>query len=88
VPLVQQGLPGPPQAPVLQLPLAQVPGRGTQLLPLATQIFTTQQPSPWQVLPEQHSCPGPPHGLELGTIAPPDPLAVVPPALLVPPAPA
>ena len=34
--VLQHGLPGPPHAPALQLPLVQVPGRGKQLLPLAT----------------------------------------------------
>jgi hypothetical protein len=84
VPVGQQGLPGPPHAPVLQDPPLQVPGIGMQLLPLATQRFWTQQPSLLQVLPEQHSCPGPPHAT-LGTTPPLPPEPPLPPPL--PPAP-
>jgi hypothetical protein len=40
----QHDLPGPPQAPALQVPSVQVPGIGIQLLPLATQTLLTQQP--------------------------------------------
>jgi len=60
VPVGQQVLPGPPQLPSLHEPLTQVPGIGMQLAPLATQMLATQQPSFWQLLPAQHSCPGPP----------------------------
>lgn len=35
--VLQQGWPGPPHVPALQLPLLHVPGKGTQLAPLATQ---------------------------------------------------
>lgn len=91
VPVVQQGLPGPPQLPELQLPFAQVPGIGVQLLPLATHRLETQQPLLWQLLPEQQGCPGPPQASELGTIVPPAPPADTPPApppLPMPPTPA
>ncbi len=55
VPVVQHGLPGPPQLPALQAPLAQVPAMGEQLAPLATHTLDTQQPLFWQMLPEQQS---------------------------------
>jgi hypothetical protein len=86
VPVVQQGLPGPPQVPALQLPLAQVPGMGKQLPPLATQRLETQQPLLWQVLPEQHSWPGPPQATELGALVPPVPTGMMaPPVPIAPP---
>jgi len=97
VPVVQQGLPGPPQLPLLQLPLLQVPGIGMQLLPFATQMLETQQPASLQVLPEQHICPGPPHAELVVTVPPvpepplPEPLVPalppVPGLLVLPPEP-
>ena len=72
VPEVQQGLPGPPHAPALQVPALQVPGTGKQELPLATHMPEMQQPLLVHALPEQQSCPGPPQA---------------PPPLVVPPAP-
>ena len=90
VPVLQQGLPGPPQAPALQLPLLQVPARGKQLAPSATQRFEAQQPLPWQVLPEQQICPGPPHAVPTDVVPPAPPLPAPPepePPLLDPPAP-
>jgi hypothetical protein len=65
---LQQGCPGPPQVPVLQLPLRHVPGRGRQLAPLATQRLAAQQPLSEQLLPGQHTCPGPPQVLEGGVV--------------------
>jgi hypothetical protein len=53
VPVGQQGLPGPPQAPVLHEPALQVPGRGKHEAPSATHTLEAQQPLLWQVLPEQ-----------------------------------
>lgn len=86
VPVVQQGLPGPPQLPALQLPLLQVPGIGMQLLPFPTQMLETQQPLSWHELPEQQSCPGPPHAVPVITAPPAPPLEEPPaPALLPPP---
>jgi hypothetical protein len=99
VPVEQQGLPGPPQLPALQLPLLQVPAMGMQLAPLAMQMLETQQALFWQVLPEQQSWPGPPHAVPVTTAPPappPDPplpeppvppLLPPPPAMTVPPAP-
>jgi len=79
VPVGQQGLPGPPQAPVLHEPALQVPGRGMHEAPLATQRLEAQQPLFWQVLPEQQICPGPPHAVP-ATVVPPDPPLPAPPA--------
>lgn len=88
VPVVQQGLPGPPQLPALQLPLLQVPGIGAQLLPFATQTLDTQQPLSWHALPEQQSCPGPPHAVPVTTAPPaPEPPLPAPPAPTLPPLP-
>ena len=91
VPVVQQGLPGPPQAPVLQDPALHVPARGRHEPPSATQILETQQPLLRQVFPEQQIFPGSPHVAEL-LVDPPDPPLPAPPEpdppLLVPPAPA
>jgi hypothetical protein len=84
--VLQQGLPGPPQAPELQLPLLHVPGNGKQLAPLATQIFEAQQPLFAQELPAQQIWPGPPQPT---VTAPPEPPAAFPPApMSVPPEPA
>jgi len=87
VPVVQHGLPGPPQLPALQLPLVQVPGIGVQLLPFVTQMLDTQQPLSWHELPEQQSCPGPPQAVPVMT-APPAPPLPAPPAPALPPVPA
>lgn len=65
---LQHGCPGPPQVPVLQLPLRHVPGRGRQLAPLATQRLAAQQPLSEQLLPGQQTCPGPPQVLEGGVV--------------------
>ena len=85
VPVVQQGLPGPPQAPVLQDPALQVPASGRHEPPSATQILETQQPLVLQVFPAQQTCPGPPHVVPM-TVEPPEPPAAEPP-LPAPPAP-
>lgn len=101
VPVGQQGLPGPPQAPVLHEPALQVPGSGRHELPSATHTLEAQQPPLLQVLPEQQICPGPPHPVPT-TMVPPEPpapplpeppepeppLLVVPPAPVIPPEPA
>jgi hypothetical protein len=84
--VLQQGIPGPPQEPELQVPLVQVPGSGMQLLPLATQMFEAQQPLLAQVLPGQQSCPGPPQTVP-ETRVPPTPLDPPAPPLLLPPEP-
>jgi hypothetical protein len=86
--VLQQGLPGPPQAPELQLPLLQVPCNGKQAAPLATQRFEAQQPLLAQVLPAQQTWPGPPQAVPSVTV-PPEPPAALPPAptMIVPPAP-
>jgi hypothetical protein len=89
VPLVQQGLPGPPQAPSLHEPALQVPGRGRHAPPLATHMPERQQPLLLQVLPEQQYCPGPPH-VALAPAAPPaavTPPVPAPPLALTPPPP-
>ena len=78
VPLVQQGLPGPPQAPVLQDPAVQVPARGRHEPPSATHRPETQQPLLWQVFPAQQICPGAPQAVPT-TVEPPDPPLPVPP---------
>jgi hypothetical protein len=83
VPVVQQGLPGPPHAPALQLPLLQLPAIGKQLLPLATHRFPAQQPPSRQVLPEQQIWPGLPQTVPTVVLppllAPPEPLPPLPP---------
>ena len=71
--VLQQGLPGPPQAPVLQLPLLHVPCNGKQLAPLATQTFEAQQPLFAQEFPAQQIWPGPPQAVP-GITVPPEPL--------------
>ena len=90
VPVGQQGLPGPPQAPVLHEPALQVPGRGMHEAPSATHRLEAQQPLFWQVLPEQQICPGAPHAVP-ATMVPPDPPLPAPPEpdppLPVPPEP-
>lgn len=53
--VLQQGMPGPPHVPELQVPLLQVPAAGMQLAPFAMQTFDTQQPSAEQELPGQQS---------------------------------
>jgi len=83
VPVVQQGLPGPPQAPVLQDPAVQVPASGRHELPSVTQILETQQPLVLQVFPAQQICPGPPHVVPT-TVDPPDPPEALPPEALPP----
>lgn len=91
--VLQQGLPGPPQLPVVpQLPLLQVPGSGVQAAPLVTQTFRAQQPLLAQVFPEQQSCPGPPHAAAWvlppePPLAPPAPTTTVPPVPGFPPVP-
>lgn len=79
VPVVQHGLPGPPQAPVLQDPPLQVPASGRHEPPSATQRLETQQPLVLQVFPAQQICPGPPHVVPM-TVVPPDPPLPLPPA--------
>lgn len=78
VPLVQQGLPGPPQAPVLQDPAVQVPARGRHEPPSATHRPETQQPLLWQVFPAQQICPGAPQVVPT-TVEPPEPPLPAPP---------
>jgi hypothetical protein len=86
--VLQQGLPGPPHAPELQLPLLQVPCSGKQLPPLATQMFEAQHPLFAQPLPAQQIWPGPPQAVP-GVSVPPEPPAALPPApTRVPPDPA
>jgi hypothetical protein len=86
--VLQQGLPGPPHAPVLQLPLLQVPCNGRQLAPLATQMFEAQQPLFAQELPAQQIWPGPPQPVP-SVAVPPEPPVTLPPApTRVPPEPA
>ena len=83
----QQGLPGPPHEPELQLPSLQVPCSGRQLAPLATQTLEAQHPLSEQVLPEQQTWPGPPHEEPLTVVPPEPPLADPPVPLSAPPAP-
>lgn len=85
VPVVQQGLPGPPHAPALQLPLLHVPGMGRHEPPLVTQIPDTQQPPSLHELPEQHNWVGEPHA-DPTTVVPPVPAPAAPP-LPAPPTP-
>lgn len=90
--VLQQGWPGPPHVPVLQLPLRQVPCKGRQLASLATQMLAAQQPLSAQELPGQHTCPGPPQVLEatvvaeLADVLPPLETVEAPPLALLPPA--
>jgi hypothetical protein len=65
---LQHGRPGPPQP--VQEPLAQTPGSGAQLAPLAAHRPEMQQPPPAQALPAQHVWLGAPQAGPIG-LSPP-----------------